>query len=106
MVAVPRNLVPRHIMTLHSRVRDVGLEAEGATPRHLLLRPGRRNGPRVIARSPVLRRQLERKTKRGNAVARMIVDVRKLRQPIQLLRLGRWSLVDARIQIDEVNARL
>src|SRR5262245_36081877 len=53
---------------------------------------------RTLAR----RRHLERKSQRRDLVARMILAVGQLRQAVQLLVRLLRSLIDARIEVDEV----
>ena len=51
---------------------------------------------------PGLRRHFKQKTQRGDLVAWMIVSVGELRLSIQQLRFSGRSLIDARIQVDDV----
>src|SRR5204862_2605474 len=71
---------------------------EGPAVHTLLVLPGRERA-RFLRR-----RDLEREAKRRNLVARMIVRIRQLWKPIELLRLARRTLVDSRIQVDQVEA--
>src|SRR5438105_8996311 len=60
--------------------------------------------PRIAREPRRAARHCEREAERWNLVAWMIVAIRQLRQPIELLRLILRALVDARIEIDDVHA--